>query len=363
MKNRILSLLLLLSTAFFFTACEKNEVDTPDVVRISNIYVLNYGTFGGTKSELSSYDESAKTIANDLYKAANGVVYNSNIQSAYVHGGLAYLVGNSGDKIDFLEASNLKVVANPLAGELVNPRYMVAEGGFAYVSCWGEVADWSKMEASYLAKINLSTRKVVKKIAIPGGLEGLIVAEGKIFAALYTQNKVAVVDPATDAVSYIEVSAIPQHFVQDYQGMLWVSLISSYTVPFAPEKLGLAQINPKTQTVSKFVGLPGIASSGYLQSSKDQKTVYVLGAESWPSTKSNINALDVTTQSFAAKPLIEGEAIINFGVNPISEKIYVLSAPVITENGFLRVYSPQGTLEDTETVGIYPQQVIFVPQQ
>src|SRR5690606_2407650 len=110
----------------------------------------------------------------------------------------------------------------------VKPRFGVGNGNYIYVSCWGGDI-WADETTSYIAKINLTTKTVEKKIVIPGGPEGLVIAKNKLFAALNYKDSVAVVDLPNDAISYIESRVVTSYFIREKSEKLYVSLVSNYS--------------------------------------------------------------------------------------------------------------------------------------
>lgn len=345
--------------AIVFVSCDDDNDDPiPKKVYNKVAYVVNYGTYSGSKSEISIYEIDSTRITNNAYKTANSVDFTSNIESMAIYKDIAYFMSNNGDKIDIVNAKTLQAIGNPISTDITKPRHFVAEGNTAYISCWGNVVDWSAMANSYIAKIDLVT-KTVTKIALPGGPEGVIIENNKLYAGLCTSAKVAVIDLKTEAISYIDVSAVPQQFVKDVDGNIWVSLVSKYSVPFSADKLGLAVINPITNRVTTKVDFSEIGSNGFIHISADKRTVYALGKEAWPGTASTIYSIDVASKTLSSTALISGTNFNGFNVNHDDDNIYVLISPSTADNGTLKIYNSIGVLLDEETTGIAPKHVVF----
>lgn len=347
-------------SATVFTSCKKDEGKKPDpVVNVSKVaYIVNYGSYSGSKSEISIYNIDSNSVSQDAYKTANSVDFTSNIQSMEIYNDIAYFMSNNGDKIDIVDAKTLKATVNPISADIVKPRYFAASVNTAYISCWGDVSDWTVIANSYIAKIDLTT-KSVSKIALPGGPEGVIIVNNKLYTGLCTTNKVAVIDLSTDAISYITVSAVPQQFVQDVDSNIWVSLVSKYSTPFPADSLGLAIINPQNNTVIDKVNFTGIGGEGYIHISSDKNTIYAMGNEAWPGTASTIYSVDVANRTLSSTALISGENFYGFNINPDNEDVYVLKSPSATEKGTLKIYNKTGSLLEEEETGIGPHDVIF----
>ena len=354
--KKIILTVILLSTVFVSCSSDDDPQDKKEYEKVA--YIVNYGVYGKGDGEISIYDTEKEMMTQDGYKTANSVDFSSNIQSMSVYNDVAYLMSNAGDKIDVLDASTLKALGNPVSGDIIKPRYFAATGNTAYISCWGEVNDWSVMANSYIATMDL-TSKIITKIALPAGPEGVIISNNKLYVALSVTNKVAVIDLATQNISYIDVSAVPQQFVEDSNGNIWVSMVSKYSTPFPPEKLGLAVITPKTNQVIDEVNFPGMGSDGMIAITSDKKTIYVMGAEAWPGTATTIFSIDVASRSIGSSALITGEKFNGLNVNPDNNDIYVLVSPDATSPGKLSIYLSNGALLSEEVTGLAPKHVVF----
>jgi len=268
-------------------------------------------------------------------------------------------MSNAGDKIDVLDAATLKAISNPIAEGITKPRYMAASGKYGYISCWGEVNDWAVFANSYIAKVELESNKIIDKIMLPGGPEGLYIKNNKLYIASTAKNIVTVMDLGSDTKKEIEVSAIPQQFVEDANGNIWVSLVSKYSVPFPEDKLGFAIIDTNSDKVVGNVNFPGIGADGWTAISPDKKTIYVMGAEAWPGTATTIHTVDVANKTLGSSALITGEKFYGFNVYPDNGDIYVLISPNTTEPGTLKIYTSNGTELSTKPTGPGPNHVVY----
>jgi len=355
-KKIILSVLFL-STVF--VSCSDDDGPINPVVEYDRVaYIVNYGGYGKSNGEISTYDIEKETINQDSYKVANAVDFTSNIESISIHEDVVYLMSNAGDKIDILDAKTLKAIDNPISEDITKPRHFVAEGNMAYISCWGNVDDWNVVANSYIAKIDLTTREITK-IALPGAPEGLIIVNNKLYTGLCTTNKVAVIDLSTDAISFIEVPAVPQQFVIDHNGTIWVSLVSKYSTPFTEDKLGVAAINPATDEVVSEVNFPKMGSNGFIHISSNKETIYALGAEAWPGTTTSIYTIDVDAKVLSSDAVLSGENFNGFNLNPENNDIYLLIRPNSKEAGTLKVYTSNAVLLSEKETGISPKHVVF----
>ena len=352
---------IILSVVIFsavFISCSDDDGPKQPVVEYDHVaYIVNYGGYGKGNGEISTYNMEEETMNQDGYKSANGVSLASNIQSMSVYNDVAYLMSNAGDKIDILDAATLKALGNPVSTDILKPRYFTAEGNTAYISCWGKVNDWNVMANSYIAKMDLST-KTVSKVLVPGGAEGVIVSNNKLFIGSTVSKKITVIDLSDNSMSFIAVSGVPQQFVEDGDGNIWVSTVSKFSTPVPSNLVGLEVINPKTNKVTATVNFPGIGSNGFISISSDKKNIYAIGGESWGGP-TNIFAIDVTSKTIGSSALITGENFNGLGVNPENNDIYVLVSPDTSNPGKLEIYASNGTLLFEKETGPAPQEVVF----
>jgi len=354
-KKIILSVILLSAV---FVSCSDTD-DPQDKKEYNKVgYIVNYGSYGKGDGEISIYDVEKETITQNGYKIANNVDFSSNIQSMSIYNDVAYLMSNAGDKIDVLDAATLKALGNPISNDIIKPRYFAATGNTAYISCWGNVDDWSVMANSYIAKMDL-TSKTITKIALPGGPEGVIIVNNKLFVGSTVSKKITVIDLSNNNMSFIALSGVPQQFVEDGDGNIWVSTVSKYSTPVPSDMIGLEVINPKTDKVIDMVNFPGMGSEGWVDISSDKKTIYVMGAESWPGTATTIYAVDVANKTVGSSALITGEKFNGLNVNPDNNDIYVLVGSDPTSSGKLNIYASNGTLLSEVAAGLAPNHVVF----
>ena len=354
--KKIILTVLLLPTVFVSCSSDDDPQDKKEYNKVA--YIVNYGVYGKGDGEISTYDTEKETISQNSYYAANSIDFSSNIQSMYVYNDVAYLMSNAGDKIDVLDAVTLKALGNPVSDDIIKPRYFAATGNTAYISCWGEVNDWSVMANSYIAKMDLSA-KTISKIPVPGGAEGVIIVNNKLFIGSTVSKKITVIDLSNNNMSFIAVSGVPQQFVADGSGNIWVSTVSKFSTPVPSDMIGLEVINPKTNKVIGEVNFSGMGSNGLISISSDKKTIYALGAEAWPGTATTIYAVDVASRTIGSGALITGEEFNGLNVNPDNNDIYVLGSHDATSPGKLSIYLSNGVLLSEEVTGLAPKHIVF----
>lgn len=365
MKTFFSYFLMLFFAAIIFNSCDKTTIpDDPfpsDLVE--GCYIVNYGSFGKGGASISKFDYNTDKITNSYYKLQNGgVEILSNIQYVYHYKDSVFMMGNETDQI---------ITVNPLFEQSLNgvtdqiekPRFCVADGDYLYVSCWGANPDWNKMPDSYIAKYNIVTKTVDEKIALPGGPEGLEIANGKLYAALNFKDSVAVINLSSDAVSYIITPAVPSYFVKDKSNNLYVTLLSTYSKPST--ETGIGYINTSTDKVEATYKLDGV-SSGYgsmIQANSDFSKIYVVTAAydaNWNLTGA-VSEFDVANKKFNDNQFVSDiSGISGLAVNPKNSDIYIFVSQSTTGVGLMKIYSSAGDFVKDIEVGASPNGAIFL---
>lgn len=357
MKNKITFIMLCIALALSFTSCDKgNDISAGS----GNKYIINYGSYSGAKSSISVIDNLSDSVINYQYLKANNVEIVSNVQYAYNFNNKIYLMGNNADQVFYINNETLVQNEDGITTNIIKPRACAGQGNYLYVSCWGGDI-WVDNSISYIAKINVSTNTVEKTIALPGGPEGLAIANDKLYAALNYKDSVAVIDLNTEAISYIITPAVSTYFEQDNQGNLYVSLVSSFSMP--SDVTGLGYINTKTDELEGVFGLAGI-SSGYVDvmaPNTDFSKLYVMTSAydaEWNLTGA-IASFDVANKSFDSEMIIDGISSLN-GVGFDGTNILCFIADGVTGNGYVRSYSSSGTFIKENETGIAPFMMLTV---
>lgn len=363
MKKRLnFSLILFLLTLLI--SCNNNEIDDPFPSElVEGCYIVNYGNYGKGGASISKYDYQNDVITNFYNETQNGGnELLSNIQYAYPYNDSIYLIGNSADQLITLNPF-LRQSKNGVSEQLANPRFCVASGDYLYISCLGANPDWSKFPGSYIAKFNIKSNKVEKTINLPGGPEGMEVANGKLFVALNYKDSIGVIDLKSEVVSYISTPAVTSYFVKDKNENLYVTLVSTYN-NFSTET-GIGYINTKTSELEYTYKLDNVSSSygSVIQANGNFSKIYVITSAydaNWNLTGA-VAVFDTATKTFSTGSIVSGvSGISGISVNPYDDNIYVLSATGVTGAGKMDVYTSAGNLLKTHAVGAFPIGAFFL---
>lgn len=357
-------LAFILIAVFVFVACNNNETDDPFPSElVEGCYVVNYGNYGSGGASISKYDYTNDVMTNFYNEQQiGGREFLSNIQYAYPYKDSVFLIGNSVDQLITLNPL-LVQSKNGVTDQLNNPRFCVASGDYLYISCLGANPDWSKFPGSYVAKYNIKNNKVEKTISLPGGPEGMEIANGKLFVALNYKDSIGIIDLKTEVVSYIATPAVTSYFVKDKSENLYVTLVSTYN-NFSTET-GLGYINSKTSKLESMYKIDNV-SSGYgsvIQTNSDFTKIYVITSAydaNWNLTGA-IAEFNVASKLFNTNNLVSRiSGVSGIAVNPYDDNVYVFSAPSVTGAGKMEIYSSTGNFVKSHLVGAFPVGAFFL---
>ncbi len=347
-----------------FSSCDKNDEPNPySSDKVKGCYIVNYGSYGKGGASISKYDYATGTMTNNYYKTQNsGLELLSNIQYVYKFNDQIFMTGNAPDQL--ITVDPLFVQAqNGVTDKFEKPRTCVASGDYLYVSCWGANPDYAAMANSYIAKYNIKTRTVEKKISLPGGSEGLEISNGKLYAALNYKKAVAVINLSTEAVTYIETPAVTSYFVKDKTGNLYVSLVNSYSTP--SQTTGLGYINTTTDKLTATYPLANVSTeyASIMTTNNDYSKLYVITSQydaNW-NLSGAVSVFDMAIKTFSTQSQISSiSGLKGINVNPKDGNLYLFTGESVTGAGLLKIYKPTGEFVKQESVGASPAMAIFM---
>jgi hypothetical protein len=338
----------------FFSCVE----DDPEPVTATKVLVVNAGNFGQGNGSVAVYDEETKTITNNaVAQANNGAGIGSGLQSLYFNEGTGYLICNASDKIEVIDANTLAYVANPVGG-LGTPRYMHAQNGLGYITCWGPWSQNFTLDNSYLAVMDLANLTIVDSLETGSGPEGILAVDNKVYIANSYANSITVYDADFQNAETIEVGASPQHFEVDGNGLLWVALGSLFGT-YGQDQVGFQSINTSDNSLDTFVNIPGFSDYGEIAINGDRSLIYFFITEPFPGTATDVYTFNTNSKTASSTALISGNNFFGIGYNADSDLLYVSDAAAYQGPGKVLVYTPDGTEVDQQVTGVGPYHFVF----
>lgn len=352
----VLSAALIFASVLFFTSCDENDVEKGSDAK--GVIVVNEGNFGSGDGSISLYSEDSASVANNVVKNANGgMEIGATVQSLFAHDGVGYAVCNTPDKIEFISMADFTYLANPET-EISTPRYMAVVGDIGYITCWGPYGENFTLPDSYVAVLDLTTRKIIDTLECGSGAEGIIASGETLYVANSYDSTVTVIDLEHETSSIIKLNAAPLHFVNDGSGSLWVT-VGTYYGKYAEENVGLQEIKISDNSLGNFVQIANLDGNGKMAIDAKGDYIYVLTAEPYPSSATEVFKFDVNTKTLGSTAFISGENFYGLGVNPESDNVYIGDSNGFAGSGKIHVYDAAGNLVDDQTVSVAPNGFVF----
>ena len=218
--------IFLFGAVLALASCSKDEVILPEPEpqplnpkEVIGVYALNEGAYSesdnGTSGSITFYDKQTQQTVGNFYEAVNEKALGINANDLRNYGSKLYCVvtgtdGGENSYVDVMDASTGKSIKRINFFEGTSsymPRFITFDAGKAYVSNYdGKVC-----------RIDTATLSIDGKVTIGKGLEGIVVANQKIYVANSQHpfyegkgNVVSVIDVATlTKVRDIEVAINP----------------------------------------------------------------------------------------------------------------------------------------------------------
>jgi len=358
MKNRPQIPLLYIAalTLLLVTSCKKpNEKKSDPIPEVSKkVYILNEGSFLNSNASVSIFDLTENKMYNDMFNDANGRVLGDVLQSMTIVNGNAYCVLNNSDKIEIM--GTYPLTSTGVINGLSQPRYMnVVSDTKAYVS---EYISYGN-PTGRISIVDLTTNTITGAITVGANPENILYFNGKAYVCISGENKIEVINTATDAIeTSIVVAKGPNSIVKDASNKLWVlcggeiAYDGSWNVDEANSIPGaLVRIDPISNTVeTTYTFSDNVGSPSRLQTNGIRDRVYYTYANAVYSMLLNETALPTT-------PLINRN-FYGLGIDPVTNTIYTGTYGFSSNQKMIR-YSPYGVALDSFTVGIGPNGFVF----
>lgn len=193
------SLLALLASSLFFTAC-KEEITTPPVpdpvaAYGSGIFVVNEGPFQNGTGTITFINRSTSAIQQDVFQAANGRPLGNVAQSMASYQNTGMLVVNNAGKVEFVDLKDFK--STGVIENMALPSAITVAGstGKAYVTEWVSFSGNGRV-----AVIDIATKQVLRRIDVGAFPNAVTWHNNRIYVANSNQNTVVEIDAQADTI-------------------------------------------------------------------------------------------------------------------------------------------------------------------
>ncbi len=354
---KVLGVVLLVGS---LNACREKDPE-PEVYELG-VMVLNSGNFFDNNGSVSYFKREKTTAIVDLFEQENNRSFNGGVQG-YAETGEHSLILVDNDKagLDKVEIVNLgkwTSEASLGAPDIENPRSVVGISPTkAYVSCYGATGVYPNYFANpgYVAVIDLTTLKVVKKIPAPMGAEKMVKLGNEVFLGNASgANELLVIDATTDAVKRtLKIGAGPEPISPDVNGKLWIK--TGFSVVRLNPQTDQVEANMRVGTDSRkspssFAVTPDGRGFYYIYSFYDS----VSGVD-----KGETHYFSIEDTSIPGNKPVINRAFTGLGVDPLQGLIYGGVTPSYKQAGYVVRYRPSGEKLDSIKVGIAPSGFFF----
>ncbi|MCU0339819.1 MAG: DUF5074 domain-containing protein [Spirosomaceae bacterium] len=349
-------------SVFLLTAC--NSSVEPTQPYDSGVLVINAGNFFDNNGSLSLVTRNTTTVSTDIFMKENMRPITGGI-SGYTETGEKglILVDNSGaglDKVEIVNARTMKSVATLAAPDIENPRVAVGiSADKAYVTCWGVTGQFPNFYANpgYVAVIDLTANRVVKKINLQKGAEGIIVVGSEAFVTGQGGERlIQIIDTQKDELkaNSINIGGNASTMQLDANNKIWTFV--------GREAL---RIDPNTKAIEARirVGSSTTKSPSTLTMSADRRSIYYsytfFDAADGFKQKGEVYRFNITDTTISDASPVVRRVFTGLGFDPTSNLLYAGSTPSFKQAGYVIRYQPDGRLVDSVKVEIAPSGFFF----
>lgn len=347
-------LFYLLIGALFLASCNNDDKNDNKGAYDNGVFVVNEGPFLTGTGTLTFIDDDGTVTQQVFEKENNNTLLGNIAQSMIWHDGRYYIVVNNANKIVVAD-KDMKAV-----GEITGlhaPRYMVASGGKAYVSEWGQ-----NNENGGIAVIDLSTLNISKRIPTGNGPEILLLDGNRLFVPNGGSYDPATFDPKPDStVSVIDLGSesVTATIPVKYNPNSICRVTNGYLVAAAEKSYQAGNGNIYTinrsdlssQIVNGAV-TGGAGNFAKLRRIDDSKAVVISGGY-----EAVVLNYDASSRTITGKNSLGSAYAADYDED--RNLIYVADAKDFTGIGEVKTYSVSGQLSSTFAAGIIPGSFCF----
>ncbi len=373
----VLAVLVGLLALAEMTGCRKEErasqskdTQTDDTNKgpVKGFFLLNEGNMGSNKCSLDYYDYETGVYSHNIFEERNpGVVKSlgdvgNDIQ---IYGERLYAVINCSNLVEVMDVNTAKHIG---AVSIPNCRYIVFNGGYAYVSSYaGPVKIDPNARLGYVAKIDTAALKVVDTCVVGYQPDGMVIYKDRLYVANSGGYKVPDYDSTVSVIdlnTFKEIKkidvAINLHRMEiDSDGYIWVSSRGDYYG--TPSKTFV--IDPKTDRVVESLNtLPNsnmtvCGDSLYIYSCDWN---YLTGSNTVSYSIVNTKSRRIESRNFITDGT-DRDIKVPYGiaVNPDSRDIIVTDAADYVTSGYVHCYDNSGKRKWSVEAGKIPAHIVF----
>lgn len=359
------TLLVLAGSLLLLSACKKDpdEIETsePEIESTAGVYMLNEGAFGSANSEITYYDIKSGLTQRNFYKKVNGTDLGENATDLQRYGSKMYCVVSGKTKgqsfVDVMSIAtgkSLKRISFNSADSAYYPRSIAFYKNKAYVTCYD----------GKLRRIDTASLAVDANIKLAEKMEGLTVANGKLYIANSDYNltdlvnTVTVVDLSTfTKLKDITVNNNPVKVATAANGDVYVISYGNYTT--IPGKLD--RISSTTDTRLTTPSASGIDYSSAIGIAGSAAYISVTNPATYTSVIKPVNINDGTLGGSFITDATAFGLLYGLTIDPFTKDVYVADAiSYISATGKTYCFGNNGKKKFDFETGQNPQHAVFI---
>lgn len=348
------------AVGFLFLASCSDEIGLSNQSSLgeydNGVIVLNQGNFGQDNANVSFISNNFEKFDNNFFNIINpSVIMGDTAQDIGFYNDLAFIILNGSNTVQVVNRYTFKHIQTIMG--LKNPRYIAFANGKGYVTNWGLGTNTTD---DYVAVINLSTFAITSTIPVVEGPERIIVNNSSLYIAhtggFGYGKTVSVINAVTNLVTNtIAVGDVPN--AMKVQGNILYVICGgnpSFVSPPAVETSGrLVKINLSTNAVASSINFAGMVHPSNIDIA-DSNLYYTVNAGIF---RTPLNANELPTTPLFNTTAQGTAGIYSFEIE--NSSIFVGDAGNYNSNGKVHVYSLEGMLKKSFTVGVIPAGFYF----
>jgi YVTN family beta-propeller protein len=340
MKN-ILKITLLLLLA---VSCKKDPTFHENTYKLGGgVFILNEGNYRGGNGSLSFYSYDSLKMYNDLFATKNNRPLGDVPNSMVIREDNGYIVVNNSNKIEVIDPVTL--ISKTTITGMKSPRILApVNSTYAYVS---------SLYSDSITIIDMTKNSISGYINIRRTSEAILAGNNKAYVANWAGgNEIIVINTLQNKViDSIKVGNEPESMVLDRNFDLWVLCSGTYA---GEDFAKLVQINILTDKVIKEYTFPTKeASPSCLRIDALGHTLYYLD--------NGVKSMEINLGRLPASSLIAdpNSSFYKIGINPSNGDIFVTDAVDYSSQGWVLIYTSEGSIITKEKADIIPAAMCF----
>lgn len=348
----------ILALALLFAACEKEEKpdngDETDVTSgATKVLILDEGSWGANNAALSALDPKHREMTIDWFSSVNGRGLGDVAQDLLLYGSKVYATVTFSNSLEVIDPKSGNATHVDMGSR--NPRYIAADGGKLYITCYNPCS-----------VVRVDTASLAIEATCTLGAfhpEGIAVANGKAFVASSNisdaagqysyDDKLYVVDLATFSdPTTVTVGSNPQMV----QNLTDGKIIVNYWGNYYDQPAGTAIVDIATLAVSQ--ASQALSSMAvYNGKAYGYSTTY----DEYYNQTINFAVVNAngSAEAFPFTPTLQ-ENPYGISIDPFNGYFYIFTDGNYTANGSVHCFSPSGQKCFVREAGMLPKKAVFL---